>query len=111
MADERKIIYLEINAAKAVEGSSAVTRALQQLEQSTSSLDKTLSRMEGALGRVGGYLKAQLAMMIGEFIGHMIAMAKASLEAAAGLDELGEQLGVSARFLQAAQYQGKGCQS
>ena len=105
MADERKIIYLEINATKAVEGSSAATRALQQLEQSTSSLDKTLSRMEGALGRVGGYLKAQLAMMIGEFIGHMTEMAKASLEAAAGLDELGEQLGVSARFLQAAQYQ------
>ena len=103
MAEDKRIIYLEINASKAVEGSAAATRALEKLERSTASMDGALSRMEAGLGRVGGYLKAQIALIAAELGARLVQMGKDAFNAAAGLGELAEQLGVSARFLQAMQ--------
>ena len=104
MAEDKRIIYLEINASKAVEGSAAATRALEKLERSTASMDGALSRMEKGLASVGGMVKAQLALMVAELGARFLQMAKDSLSAAAGLDELAEQLGITTVGLQALQF-------
>lgn len=104
-ANERKIIYLEVNASKAIEGSTQATRALQQLESTASSMDKTLARMEVGLAKVGSMMKAQLALVISEIVGWLTRMAHQSFEAASGLAELAEQVGTTAGFLQSMQAQ------
>ena len=104
MAEDKRIIYLEINASKAVEGSSAATRALEKMERSTASMDTALTRMEAGLGRVGGYMKAHLALVAAEIGARLVQMGKDAFNAAAGLEELAEQSGVTARGLQALQY-------
>lgn len=104
MADDRRIIYLSIDASRAVDGSAAATRALAAIDKSTASTASALDRMEASLGRVGGYLKAQLALMLANVAGQFVTMAKESLAAAAGLDELAEQLGITATGLQALQF-------
>ena len=104
MAEDKRIIYLEINASKAVEGSSAATRALEKLERGTASMDGALSRMEKGLASVGGMVKAQLALMVAELGARFIQMGRDSLNAVAGLDELAEQLGITTTGLQALQF-------
>ena len=66
MAEETKIIRLVIDSSKAVDGGRAAQRALEQIERSTSSLDSAMARMEQSLGRVGGMIKAHLALMLAE---------------------------------------------
>ena len=104
MAEATQIIRLVIDSSKAVEGSAAATRALEKLERSTASMDGALSRMEKGLASVGGMVKAQLALMVAELGARFLQMAKDSLSAAAGLDELAEQLGITTVGLQALQF-------
>lgn len=106
MADERKIIYLEINATKAVDGSSAATRALEKIERQTASMGSGLERIEASLGRVGGYLKTQLALYVAEAGARLLEMGKQAFEAAAGMGELAEKVGLTARQLQGLQFIG-----
>jgi len=104
MAEETRIIRIVIDSSKAVDGSAAATRALSNLERSQAHVATSLDRMEQSLGRVGGYLKAQLALAVAEVGARLIQMGRDAFNAAAGLGELAEQLGVSARYLQGAQY-------
>ncbi len=56
MADEieRRVIYLEINATKAVDGSTAATRALAAIDQGASSAGSALGALEAASNAAGG---------------------------------------------------------
>ena len=104
MAEATQIIRLVIDSSKAVGGAADATRALEKLERSTASMDGALSRMEKGLASVGGMVKAQLALMVAELGARFLQMAKDSLSAAAGLDELAEQLGITTVGLQALQF-------
>ena len=104
MAEETKIIRLVIDSSKAVEGGRAAQRALEQIERSTSSLDGAMARMEQSLGRVGGYMKAQLTLMAAELAARFVQIGKEAFDAASGMGELADQLGVTTRGLQALQY-------
>ena len=106
MAEETKIIRLVIDSSKAVDGGRAAQRALEQIERSTSSLDSAMARMEQSLGRVGGMIKAHLALMLAEMAARLVETAKAAVEAVGGLDELAEQLGLTTKGLQALQFSG-----
>lgn len=106
MAEETKIIRLVIDSSKAVDGGRAAQRALEQIERSTFSLDSAMARMEQSLGRVGGMIKAHLALVLAEMAARLVEMAKAAAEAVGGLDELAEQLGLTTRGLQALQFSG-----
>lgn len=104
MAEETKIIRIVVDASRAVDGSAAATRALANLEKQQAATASTLDRMEQSLGRLGGYMKAQLALMAADLAARFVQMGKDSLAAAAGLDELSEQLGVTTAGLQAMQF-------
>jgi len=104
MAEETKIIRLVIDSSKAVDGGRAAQRALEQIERSTSSLDGAMARMEQSLGRVGGYMKAQLALMAAELAARFVQIGKEAFDAASGMGELADQLGITTRGLQALQY-------
>jgi DNA-binding phage protein len=106
MAEETRIIRLVIDSSKAVDGGRAAQRALEQIERSTSSLDSAMARMEQSLGRVGGMIKAHLALMLAEMAARLVETAKAAVEAVGGLDELAEQLGLTTKGLQALQFSG-----
>jgi len=56
MADEtqRRVIYLEINATKAVDGSTAATKALAAIDRGASSAGSALAALEAASGAAGG---------------------------------------------------------
>lgn len=104
MAEETKVIRIVVDSSRAVDGSKAATAALEKLERAQATTADSLGRMERALDRVGGILKAHLALIIAEIGARFIQMAKDSFDAAAGLGELAEQLGVSTEGLQALQY-------
>ena len=104
MAEETRIIRIIIDSSKAVDGSAAATRALEKLERSTASMDTALARMERGLGGIGTLIKANLALALADVAARMILMAKGAFDAAAGMDELAEQLGVTAKGLQGLQF-------
>ena len=104
MAEETRIIRIIIDSSKAVDGSAAATRALEKLERSTAAMDTALARMEKGLGGIGTLIKANLALALADFSARMILMAKGAFDAAAGMDELAEQLGVTAKGLQGLQF-------
>lgn len=104
MADEKRIIYLEINAKGTERGSTEATRALAAIDKATASTASSLDRMEASLGRVGGYLKAHLALMLADVAARFVQMGKDAFNAASGLDELAEQLGITAKGLQGLQF-------
>ena len=104
MAEETKIIRLVIDSSKAIDGGRAAQQALEQIERSTSSLDGTMARMEQSLGRVGSYMRAQFALMIADVTTRLVHMGKQAFEAAAGMGELADQLGVTVDGVQALQY-------
>ena len=106
MAEETRIIRLVIDSSKAVDGGRAAQRALEQIERSTSSVDGAMARMEQSLGRVGGMIKAHLAIMLADMAARLVETAKAAVEAVGGLDELAEQLGLTTKGLQALQFSG-----
>jgi hypothetical protein len=56
MADEieRRVIYLEINATKAVDGSTAATKALAAIDRGASSAGSALGALEAASNAAGG---------------------------------------------------------
>jgi hypothetical protein len=104
MADEVKIIRIVVDSSKAIDGSAAATRALKNIEESTGSMASALSKMESTLSGAATAIKAHLVIAVTELAAKMIEMAKASLEAASGLGEMAEQMGISARGLQALQF-------
>jgi hypothetical protein len=104
MAEETKIIRIVIDSSKAVDGSAAATRAYERMERAQGAAVSSLERMERGLGRMGGLLKANLALAIADIGARLIQMGKNAFEAASGLDELAEQLGVTNKFLQASQF-------
>ena len=101
---EERIILIRVDASAAVEGSRAATSALERMERGQAAAGASLDRLEKSLGRVGTYVKAQLAIQVAELGARLVQMAKQSLDAAAGLDELAEQLGTNARALQGMQF-------
>jgi len=105
MADETKIIRIVVDSSAAIDGSRRATDALARMERSLDQSKTALERMEAGLGRVGGFLKAQIALQVAELGSRLIEMGRQAFEAAAGLDELAEQLGTNARALQGLQYQ------
>ncbi len=104
MAEETKIIRIVVDSSKAVDGSAAATRALERMEKAQRDVGSSMERMEKSLGRMGGFLKAQLALAIADIGARLIQMGKHAFDAASGLDELAEQLGVTNKFLQASQF-------
>ncbi|MDO8974328.1 phage tail tape measure protein [Reyranella sp.] len=104
MADETKIIRIVVDSSKAVDGSAAATRALERMERAQGSAVSSLDRMERGLGKIGGLLKAHLALAIADIGARLVQMGKHAFDAAAGLDELADQIGVSNKFLQASQF-------
>lgn len=104
MADETKVIRIVIDSSKAVDGSTAATRALANMERSVGDATSAIGRMEQALGRMGFWLKGQLLVMAADLGSRLVQMAKQAFEAAAGLGELAEQLGVTARSFQGMQF-------
>ena len=104
MAEETKIIRIIIDSSKAVDGSAAATRALEKLERSTAAMDTALARMEKGLGGIGTLIKANLALALADVAARMVQMAKGAFDAAGGMDELAEQLGVTAKGLQGLQF-------
>lgn len=104
MAEETKIIRLVIDASRAVEGSAAATRALEKLEKQQAATASTLDRMESALGKIGGAIKAQLAIMAADLAARLLQVGKNAFDAVSGLDELAEQMGVTTYGLQTLQY-------
>ncbi len=104
MADETRIIRIVVDSSKAVDGSSAATRAYERMEKAQRDVTSSLDRMERSLGRMAGFLKAQLALMLADVASRLIQMGKNAFDAASGLDELAEQLGVTNTYLQASQF-------
>lgn len=104
MAEETKIIRIVIDSSKAVDGSAAATRALERMEKAQGQAASSLDRMEKAMGRVGGYMKAQLAIMAADLAARFVQIGKAAFDAASGMGELADQLGITTRGLQALQY-------
>ncbi len=103
-AETTKIYRVIIDSSKAVDGSSAATRALANIDKAAASMETTLGKLDKGLASVGNYLKANLALLAAEFGSRMLQMGKDALKAAADLDELAEQLGVTAKYLQGAQF-------
>lgn len=104
MAEETKIIRIVIDSSKAVDGSAAATRALKRMEKAQGNVASSMDRMERALDRVGGYVKANLALLAADMAARFIQMGKNAFDAASGLDELAEQLGITAKGLQGLQF-------
>ena len=99
-----KIIRIVVDSSRAVEGSALATRALQNLERQAASMDSTLAKMEKSLDSLGTLMRAGLAMAVAAVGAHLLDIAKKAFEAAAGLGEMAEQMGISATQLQALQF-------
>ena len=104
MAEETKIIRIVVDSSRAVDGSAAATRAYERMERAQRDVTSSMDRMEKSLGRMGGFLKAQLALAVADIAARLVQMGKNAFDAASGLDELAEQLGVTNKFLQASQF-------
>lgn len=103
-ASETKIIRIIVDSSKAIDGSSAATRALQKVEQQTASMDATLAKVEKSLASVGGMLMANLALALAEVTSRLLDMTMGAFKAAAGLDEMAEQVGLNSRQMQGLQF-------
>lgn len=101
---QTKIIRIVIDSSKAVDGSAEVTRAMKRMEEQAAAATGTLGRIEKALGSLGATVKANLLLQLEQFGMRLLDMAKSSLESAAALDKLAEQLGITAQYLQALQF-------
>jgi hypothetical protein len=104
MKSETRVIYIRVDAGGAIDGSRQATQALERMARAQQQAGESLGRLEASLNRAGGLLKAQLAIMVADFGARLVQMAKGALDAAAGLDELAEQLGTNARALQGMQF-------
>ena len=93
-------IRIVIDARPAKEGGEDAKRALQGIEQQTGKMTTQLERMENRLTSALGGLKR---MAVAAAVAWGVSFGAQALHAAAGLDELSEQLGVTTRFMQASQ--------
>ncbi len=105
MAEETtKIIRLVIDSTSAIGNARGATREMERLDRQLASMDSTMSKMERALSSMGTAIKAHLALAVAEIAARFVQLAKDSLSAVAGLDELAEQLGITTTGLQALQF-------
>jgi len=93
-------IRIVIDARPAKEGGEEAKRALQGIEQQTGKMSTQLERMENRLSSALGGMKR---MAVAAAVAWGVSFGAQALHAAAGLDELSEQLGVTTRFMQASQ--------
>lgn len=100
MNDQTQTIRIVIDARPAKDGGEDAKRALQGIEQQTGKMGASLDRMGDKLSAAVGNLKG---MAVAAAVAWGTAFAGQALNAAAGLDELSEQLGITTRFLQASQ--------
>ena len=100
MNDQTQTIRIVIDARPAKDGGEDAKRALQGIEQQTGKMGASIDRMGDKLSMAVGHLKG---MAVAAAIAWGAAFAGQALNAAAGLDELSEQLGITTRFLQASQ--------
>lgn len=104
--DETKTIRIIVDASRAVDGPAAATRALANLEKQSAAMGSTLERMEAGIMRVSGFLRAQLAFVAFEAGQRIGEMARQAFDAAAGMGELSEKVGLTSRQLQGLQFVG-----
>jgi len=105
MAEDKRIIYLEINASKAVEGSAAATRALEQIEAQTGKAAAALEKMESGFDVAALVAKALIAVkVVHDIADKMLGLFKAARDSASAISDFSEQLGVSNKFVQASMF-------
>lgn len=94
-------IRIVIDARSAKDGADDAKRAMQGIEQQTSKMGSALDRMEKKLSVVmGGFKTFALAAAVA----WATSFAAQAMSAAASLDELAEQTGVTSKGLQALQF-------
>lgn len=95
---ERLLVRIDADSsalrAELGRGALAVQQSSAKIQSSIAGIDKGFAGLRGVLGTLG----------IGVGAGMLVQMGKQALDAAGGIGELAEQLGVSARALQAYQY-------
>ena len=108
MADDgsTKVIRIVVDSSRAVDGSSAATRALAELERQTATMASGFTKMEERLNAVASLVKTQLVLALAQLAERVLAFGRESLKAAGDLEELAEQLGITTKGLQALQFAG-----
>lgn len=104
--DTTKVIRIVIDSSKAVDGGREAQRALDAIEKQTGTMAQALDRVQQSIVNVGSVLKAHLALAAAEAVARLVEIAKQSFDAAAGMGELAEQIGLTARELQGLQFIG-----
>ncbi len=72
MSEETKIIYIRVDASKAVDGSTAATRAFERMEKAQNQAAQSLDRMERSQGTVAASmakLEGGVRNLFGAFLG------------------------------------------
>ena len=107
MAEETtKIIRIVVDASRAVDGGRAAQRALEEIEKQTGTMAQAMDKLQSSVGNVGNLLKAHLALAATEAVGRLVELGRQAFEAAAGMGELAEKVGLTMRELQALQFVG-----
>lgn len=104
--ESTKIIRIVIDSSKAVDGGRAAQKALEAIERQTGTMASAMDKLQSSIVNLGGLLKAQLALQVVEAAARLVEMTKQAFEAAAGLGELAQQVGLTARELQGLQFIG-----
>ena len=105
MAEEStKIIRIIIDSSKAVDGGRAAQRALEQIEKQTGSMAAAMDKAQASVAHVGTLLKVQLALAAAEVAARLYEMARQAFEAASGMEEVAQQVGLAAREFQGLQF-------
>jgi hypothetical protein len=105
MAEDKRIIYLEIDASKAVGGSREATRALEAIEAQTSKAAAALEKMESGFDVAALVAKALIAVkVVHDIADKMLGLFKAARDSASAISDFSEQLGVSNKFVQASMF-------
>jgi hypothetical protein len=103
MADEVKTIRIIVDASRAVDGSAAATRALQNIEQATTGAASVLTRMQAKITELGTIIKADFVSRLIEVGLKLYEIGKAAISSAADLGELAAQMGITTAGLQGLQ--------
>lgn len=104
MAETQKVYRIIIDSSKAVDGSRSATKALQDIERQTSTMAGGLAKAEQAIASMGMAVKAHLALALAQASARLVQIGKDAFDAASGMGELAEQMGITTRGLQALQY-------
>lgn len=101
MAETTQTIRIVIDARPAKDGADDAKRAMQGVEMQAGKMSSSLDRVESKLASLAGSLKG---MAVAAAIAWGTAFAGQALAAAAGLDEMSEQMGITTKGLQALQF-------